>query len=117
MEGPDAAWGGRSRAAGLLTSEGRAGEGFLAGLPFFFRVPRGMAAAPPAPPFSMKLSSSSTERSSFLRFSSGDSVGALPSAISFRSSSRLFCSSCAPHPYRAQHKQMDREFCHWSGAL
>ena len=89
----------------LLTSEGLAGEGFLAGLPFFFLVPRGVAAALPPPPFSMKLSSSSTERSSFRRFSSGDSVGAAPSAISFRSSSRRFCSSCAPHPHSAQLKR------------
>ena len=82
------------------------GESLRLCLPFFFLEPRGVAAVPPPPPpplFSMKLRSSSTERSSCCRFSSSVSIGAAPSLISFCSSSRRFCSSWAPHRVRRQH--------------
>ena len=74
------------------------GESLRLCLPFFFLEPRGVVLVLAAPSFSMKLSSSSTERSSCCRFSSIVSVGAAPSLISFCSSSRLFCNSCNHAP-------------------
>ena len=98
-----------------LTSGGAGGDSFRGCLAlFFFFAPLAPPLPPGPPPFSMKLSSSSTERSSFSRASSGVRLGAPLSAMSFCSSSRLRCSSWRCHKWENLHTFPDFQLLYLS---